>query len=116
MNQLQQLFLETVEVTGRMLIDDDEVRLEAVRVPEFVGQEQLAHQSAVLGPSDAQQHDRNVARDAVAPQRRWPRRLALSTDNGARSEASGYSNAEASRWYICTLAGETCMWRISTWL
>ena len=72
-----------------MLVEDHEVDVEQLQPPVLVGAQQLADDVEVLGLVDAHQHDRQVARDAVRPQRRARRAgCAASRPGGGRSDGS----------------------------
>ena len=60
--------LQVLEVGGRAFVDDDQVHLEPAGPPIFHGLQQLVNDPDVLDVRDAQQDDRQVARDALRPQ------------------------------------------------
>ncbi len=65
----RQLRLQVVEIAGRVFVQDDGIGRQPLEPPVLLRLQHLAHQLEVLGPSaDADQQDRQVARDAVAPQ------------------------------------------------
>ena len=47
-HQLPQLLLKLVEVSGRILVDNDQIDFQSVQMPEFVCQQQLAQQTAMV--------------------------------------------------------------------
>ncbi len=70
------LLLQAVTVDVALLVPDHEVDGQALQPPPGVRLDQLARQLDVVGVADLQQHDRQVARDAVAPQPRLPATVA----------------------------------------
>ena len=63
-----QQVLHLVEIVRRMLVQDDDVGAQPLDAPVLLRVEQLAHERQRRHLGDAQEHDRQVAGDAVAPQ------------------------------------------------
>src|SRR5713226_3010492 len=61
-----------VAVRGRVLVQDHDVRGQAFQAPELLGLQRLFHQWNVGLLDDADKENREVARDAVAPEPRLP--------------------------------------------
>ena len=68
--------LQILDIGGAALVQDDEIDRQALQPPVFVGAQQLADDAGILDLVDAHQHDRQVARDALRPQRRRRRQAA----------------------------------------
>ena len=62
--------VEILGVAGAMLVDDHEIDGQPLETPVFVGPQQLANEIEVLGLRDPDDDDRQVAGDAVGPERR----------------------------------------------
>ena len=60
--------LQVLKVGGSAFVEDDEVHLEPASPPIFHGLQQLVNDPDVLDVRDAQQDDRQVARDALRPE------------------------------------------------
>ena len=59
--------LQVLKIGGRSLVQDDEINGQLLHPPIFVGAQQLPRDVDVLDVIDAQQHDRQIAGDAVSP-------------------------------------------------
>ena len=62
--------VQDLPVDGVILVPDDEVDVEAIHPPPGVGANRLVHQFELVSIADADQHDRQIARDAVPPEPR----------------------------------------------
>ncbi len=63
--------LQVLHIRRRALVQDHQVDRELLHPPVFVSLQQLACDRDVVDIVDPQQHDRQVAGNAVAPERRW---------------------------------------------
>ena len=61
LNQFEKLFVEGVEIAGRVLVQNNQVDLKSVRMPELVGQQELAQVPAMFRLGDSNDDDRVVA-------------------------------------------------------
>ena len=68
--QHNQVVVEHASIARDVLVPDDQVGRQTPRAPVGVGLQQVAHQVQAGHVAHAQQHDGQVARDAVAPQPR----------------------------------------------
>ncbi len=109
--------LQVLRVRGALLVQDDQVDGELLQPPVLVRAQELAHDLQVLRLVDADEHDREVARDAVRPERRRAAAVALETsgDGAQRSGPSrgcgwpgagrgGPRRRSMPRWWSCTCA------------
>ena len=71
-DQAQDLVLQHLPVTGAVLVPDHQVHRQSLQAPVGVGLDELAHQLDIGQVADAQQHDRQVAGNGVAPQAGLP--------------------------------------------
>ena len=62
--------MQHLSIDGVILVPDDEVDVEAVHPPPGMGANRLVHQFELVAIADADQHDRQIARDAVPPEPR----------------------------------------------
>ena len=62
--------VQDLSIDGVILVPDDEVDVEAVHPPPGMGANRLVHQFELVAIADADQHDRQIARDAVPPEPR----------------------------------------------
>ena len=67
-DQSHDLVLQHLPVAAAILVPDDEIDRQALQPPVRVRLDQPPHEVDVVGVADLQQHDRQVARDRVAPQ------------------------------------------------
>ena len=67
-DQPHDLVLQHLPVAAAVLVPDHEVHRQSLQPPVRVRLHQPAHEIDVLRVADLQQHDRQVARDRVAPQ------------------------------------------------
>ncbi len=93
-NHCHDLVVERLLIRGRVFVEYDEVRRETPHSPEFVRVEQLPDEGQMLGLGDADEHDRNVARDAVGPQ---PGLSAPVSSDDIRSSAEIWVHVEQPR-------------------
>ena len=81
--------LQILDVGGAALVQDDEIDRQPLHAPIFVGAQHCAHDPDILDLVDAHQHDRQVAGDALRPQRRLaapaPRRIVSDDERSAGS-------------------------------
>src|SRR5437899_2477412 len=61
--------LQILNVRWRALVQDDQIDRELLHPPVLVRAEELPHDAHVLGLVDLNEHDREVARNPVSPQR-----------------------------------------------
>ena len=71
-NQSHDLVVEQLPVTGVIFVPDHQVHRQSFQAPVGVGLDELAHQIDIGRVADLQQHDRQVARNGVAPQAGLP--------------------------------------------
>src|SRR5581483_1050721 len=72
-DQIEDVFLQFLPITRALLVPDQQIGVQAARGPPAVRLDQLPHQVDLRGVGDARQHYRQVAGDAVFPQRRLSR-------------------------------------------
>ena len=77
-----------------MLVQDHDVRAQALEAPVLLGLQDLAHQRQVVLLHHAHEQDRQVARDAVRPEPGLAERVARAELRAsARSERVGVEHA-----------------------
>ena len=75
--------MQDLPVDRVILVPDDEVDVEAVHPPPGMRADRLVHQFELESIADADQHDRQIARDAVPPEPRLAATIA-GDHRGAR--------------------------------
>ena len=75
----QDLLLAPLRVAAAVLVQDHQIHQQPLKPPVLVGAQQLGHQHQVVVHANAHQHQREVAGDAVGPQRGLP--LAVGGDD-----------------------------------
>ncbi len=71
-DQSHDLVLEQLPVAGVVLVPDHQIHRQSLQPPVGMRLHQLAHELDAGRVADLQQHDRQIARDGVAPQPRLP--------------------------------------------
>ena len=60
-DEIDKKLLHLIEVLRGMLVQDDEIRVQPLDTPVFLGVQQLPHQRQTGGLADSHQHDRQIA-------------------------------------------------------
>ena len=76
--------VEILHIGGATVVQDDEIDRKLFHAPVFVGAQQLMHQGQLILLADADEHDRQIAGDALRPQGAGAAQIAL---NGGRCRA-----------------------------
>ena len=64
--------LQHLSIARKPFVPDDQIDRKSLKPPEGMRMNELSHEVDLLGIADAQNHDRQVAGDAVSPQARLP--------------------------------------------
>ena len=108
----QERLLKVLDVGARPLVEDDDVHGEPLQAEVFVGEDELAGESDVGEIIDADEEDRQVARDPLRPERALNGRREVASGRRPGSEKSTVS---ASDWNSPASSGIRSMWRSWIW-
>jgi hypothetical protein len=107
--------LQHLAVTGAILVPDHQVHRQPFQTPVGMRLNQLPHQFDIGKVADAQQHDRQVARDGITPKAGLPASIThQDAAFGAHCEAFAKITEFAKRPYSCASASEALIWRSTT--
>ncbi len=65
---VRELRLHLVQVTGRMLVEDDDIGAQTLQAPVFLRLQDLPHQRRIVITDNPDEEDREIAGDGVRPQ------------------------------------------------
>ena len=65
---VRELRLHLVQVTGRVLVEDDDIGTQTLQAPVFLRLQDLPHQRRIVITDNPDEEDREVAGDRVRPQ------------------------------------------------
>ena len=115
-DQAHDFVVQLLAIARLVLRPDDQVDDEPLQAPVATSPQQLAHEVDVRQVADLQQHDRQVARDRVAPQAGLATTVRMITAGSARMDAFAKMIDPASRSNSWASASEMPNCCSVTWL